>query len=160
MKLISLVLQCGLDMTEQWPTRQDKTCNKQDSFHSLLNSFLAATFTGLAKPSVFLWGALKFYFACYSFHLHARNEVDVQNLMTYFCSALCRLSCSDYGNGWSSWRSYGTSNCQEVWLLNINHCASYSFQLCKIINYCKKKQLQGTVHSTVLLGCFHILYML
>jgi len=28
----SLVLLCGLDMTEQWPTRQDKTYIKQDFF--------------------------------------------------------------------------------------------------------------------------------
>ena len=53
--------------------------------------------------------------------------------MTYFCSALCRLSCSYYGNGWRSWSSYGKSNFQEVWLLNINHYASYSLQRCKII---------------------------
>jgi len=79
----------------------------------------------------------KFYVACYSLQLYARNEVDVQNLMTYFCSALCRLSCSEYGNGWRSWRSYGSSKHQEVWLVNINHCASYSLQHCKRNNYLK-----------------------
>jgi len=37
--------------------------------------------------------------------------------MTYFCRQLFRLSSSDYGNGWRSWRSCGTSNFHEVWLL-------------------------------------------